>query len=387
MINSALILFISVLLFACAQNNVTSHVASKILQGTPIRGVNLGGWLLVEHSMTGSSSLWKGINDTIANSGEYIIMKELGHEEGDKRFDEHRATWITEKDIAEISSYGLNTVRVPVGFWITEFDKQGLEDYKTFAPGALKYLDLLIKEWGLKHNVAVFVDLHAAVGSQNGMDHSAPKKEGKATWTDYSRNIDSTLDVVEFLVSRYKDEPAFLGFGCLNEPWRETSENILKSYYLRVYDLIRRKLNSNHLIGTSPLLDDQDIGKSDWETFMVSSKYKNVIHEWHKYQIWGFETKSEDQVLEYIENHLTNSIKNWKGNPLIIGEWCFGTTGLAPFDKRDRWNLFSKSLLKAYSNIHWTFWSWRVSGDEQGKQTWSLRNMIRGGWFPDLNQS
>lgn len=49
-------------------------------------------------------------------------MQYLGHAIGDSRFETHRSNWITSKDIKQIAAAGLNTVRVPVGFWIVGFD-------------------------------------------------------------------------------------------------------------------------------------------------------------------------------------------------------------------------------------------------------------------------
>ena len=47
----------------------------------------------------------------IANQGEMALMRFLGHNEGNKRFEVHRKTFITEADIAEI---GIK--RIFVGF-------------------------------------------------------------------------------------------------------------------------------------------------------------------------------------------------------------------------------------------------------------------------------
>jgi glucan 1,3-beta-glucosidase len=77
----------------------------------------------------------------------------------------------------------LNTVRVPVGYWIAGFDKTGGTDWQTFAPGGLKYLDNLINNWARKHNIAVLISIHGAKGSQNGFDHSAPPDSGKTYWS------------------------------------------------------------------------------------------------------------------------------------------------------------------------------------------------------------
>jgi glucan 1,3-beta-glucosidase len=50
--------------------------------------------------------------------------------------------------MVEIAQTGLNTVRVSVGYWIVGFDNHdpsGKGEWKVLAPGALKYLDMLIR--------------------------------------------------------------------------------------------------------------------------------------------------------------------------------------------------------------------------------------------------
>ncbi|CAF3652199.1 unnamed protein product [Rotaria sp. Silwood1] len=44
----------------------------------------------------------------------------------------------------------MNTVRIPVGYWITGFDNSGGGDpnaWQIFAPNAIGYLDRAIREW------------------------------------------------------------------------------------------------------------------------------------------------------------------------------------------------------------------------------------------------
>ena len=89
-------------------NSVCGYVLSRgslleikqaIKGGTmPIRGTNLGGWLVAERWMTGGSPAWNGIPDDVANQGEYVTMKHLGHANGDAQFDSHRSNFITEQD-------------------------------------------------------------------------------------------------------------------------------------------------------------------------------------------------------------------------------------------------------------------------------------------------
>lgn len=149
------------------------------------------------------------------------LFSDKGHDKGDKQFKQHRDTFITEQDFRDIAAAKLNTVRIPVGYWITGFDHSGGGDpngWRVFAPGSINYLDRVIRQWARNNSLFVLISFHAAKGSQNGMDHSAPSDPGKSHWGHYSENIQNTLDAVEWLARRYKDDVAFLGIGLLNEP-------------------------------------------------------------------------------------------------------------------------------------------------------------------------
>ncbi|CAN0345923.1 unnamed protein product, partial [Scytosiphon promiscuus] len=48
----------------------------------------------------------------------YTFCEALGPEEGNKQLKRHWKTWVTESDIAQIATVGVNTVRLPVGDWM-----------------------------------------------------------------------------------------------------------------------------------------------------------------------------------------------------------------------------------------------------------------------------
>ncbi|CAF4547333.1 unnamed protein product, partial [Rotaria socialis] len=110
--------------------------------------------------------------------------------------------YITEEDFRDIAAANMNTVRIPVGYWIIDFDNQpggDPEGWKVYAP--------------------VLVSFHAANGSQNGNDHSSPADPGNSHWSAYSENVENALDAVEWLAQRYSaDDVALLGIGLLTEP-------------------------------------------------------------------------------------------------------------------------------------------------------------------------
>jgi len=52
-----------------------------------------------------------------------------------------------------------------------------------FVEGAYKYVDKAL-QWGVQYGIGVLIELHAARGSQNGQDNSAPARQGHVGWND-----------------------------------------------------------------------------------------------------------------------------------------------------------------------------------------------------------
>jgi glucan 1,3-beta-glucosidase len=238
-----------------------SHIQEKIRRGEArSRAVNLGAWLVSEYWMSWDSyTLWRDVPTDVASQGEQAVMRHLGQEKGTAAFEEHWQTWLTESDIKEIADTGvLNTVRVPVGYWITrDATVSPSDEDDAFALGGLKYLDRLINDWAVKHDLAVIVSLHAHKGSQNGHEDSAPIALGSVEWSTSPANVNSSLEFAAFIAGRYKDSAAFLGLNLMNEPAPPTDRDVVKNYYTEAYNRIRAAGN-RCIILVSPLATEQD---------------------------------------------------------------------------------------------------------------------------------
>ena len=77
-----------------------------------IKGVNLGNWLVLEKWM--NPALFDG---TTADD-EYYLPTQLDPAVYEARIRTHRAEYINERDFATIKSWGLNSVRIPVPYFI-----------------------------------------------------------------------------------------------------------------------------------------------------------------------------------------------------------------------------------------------------------------------------
>lgn len=90
-------------------------------------------------------------------------MVALGQAATNTAFQKHWDTFITQDDITQIASLGLNTVRIPIGYWMKE--DLVYSDSKYFSRGAFTYLERLCG-WAKDAGLCLILDLHGAPGAQ-----------------------------------------------------------------------------------------------------------------------------------------------------------------------------------------------------------------------------
>jgi aryl-phospho-beta-D-glucosidase BglC (GH1 family) len=137
-----------------------------------IRGVNLGGWLVSEPWLM--STEWTQVIGCPAcsdcNNGgkcsEFDCVGALGQSAADAGFDRHYAGWITPAEIQKIHDAGLNTIRIPIGYWSL---RELVDSSEHFPNMNLKYLDAVIQK-AADLGMFVVMDLHAAPGAQKVND-------------------------------------------------------------------------------------------------------------------------------------------------------------------------------------------------------------------------
>jgi glucan 1,3-beta-glucosidase len=102
-----------------AHNTTMTCTADEHAQpfNTQIRGVNLGGWMVLEPWLTPSlfyQFLGKGENTTAFDM--YTFCQVLGPEEANRQLHRHWKTWLTEEIVQELAdSTAVNSFRLPIG--------------------------------------------------------------------------------------------------------------------------------------------------------------------------------------------------------------------------------------------------------------------------------
>lgn len=131
----------------------------------------------------------------------------------------HWDTWITQSDFQYLASIGINTVRLPIGYW--NLGPYYCQD-TPFAGVAQVYMNSWSRivraiNMAAESGIGVLVDLHGAVGSQNGQSHSGISDGATTMFNDLS-NMKKTIDVLMFLVQQLASVTNVVGIQLLNEP-------------------------------------------------------------------------------------------------------------------------------------------------------------------------
>ncbi|KZO99801.1 glycoside hydrolase family 5 protein [Calocera viscosa TUFC12733] len=193
-----------------------THVLSK-----PIYGVNLGTWLVFEPWM--SPGEWESMGGQVCDdcstcrASEWSLATYLGQEKTNEVFTQHWETWFTQTEVDEMVRLQLNTVRIPLGFWIVE----GIVDrsHEPYAQGGLQQL-IRGLEMLKAANIAVILDHHALPGVATPLQMFA----GNCTtivefYTDYNYQRAITWAAVMTYLSHV--HPAFstvFAIEAVNEP-------------------------------------------------------------------------------------------------------------------------------------------------------------------------
>lgn len=298
-----------------------------------LRGVNIGDWFVQEFWMsTFSVGEFDGGVYTLKRGREAMKANPLLSAEQAKKLEKlYIDTYITEEDFVNISSLGLNCVRIPFTYFnLTE------EDGTTLRENAFAKLDWAV-DMCEKHGLYVILDLHGAKGSQN-MDHHSGDDSSFDLYGN-RKNMDATVFLWKSIAEHFKDRKTVCGYDLLNEPRRGIGKfggKVQFDFYDELYRAVR-SVDKNHMIfmecftfpvhGVSPK-------KYGW---------KNVCYEYHIYNLTPFSQKVCNKFYKALHD-----LKGYKV-PVTIGEWNAWENGKDWSDSIDYFNSIG------WSYISWTY--------------------------------
>lgn len=387
-----------------------------------VKGVNLGGWLVLEKWM--APQLFAG---TTAED-DWNLEKQLGEERCAERLRLHRSEYISERDFATIASWGMNTVRIPVPYYI-------FGDRKPFA-GCIGELDKAFN-WAEKYGLQILIDLHTVPMSQNGFDNGGIC--GVCRWAQLPEEVEFVLTVLERLAERYGTRKGLWGIEVLNEPVMEESHmwetmdvshrypavdrelekgsgpipgSFLRTFYQEAYERIRRHMPEEKYFVI------HDGFKTDyWYDFMQDEKkYRGVVLDTHQYLMMAEKDGCEQSTAgyeKYIREKYIPLIREASEHfHVITGEWCLfnslacgrdtkgGQTVLNGMSADNGAAVSAEEKTKIYQALAgaqraafeqgdgWFYWSYKLLTDTvnepgwAGWDAWDLGRCVDNGWFP-----
>ncbi|KAF2711909.1 glycoside hydrolase family 5 protein [Pleomassaria siparia CBS 279.74] len=357
-----------------------------------VRGVNLGGWFVLEPWITPS------MFEDSAAVDEYTLTQILGKSAAQTKLSQHWNTWITQDDFNQIAGAGLNHVRIPLGYWSVL-----ARDGDPYVQGAYDVLGKAL-DWAQGAGLKVMIDLHGAPGSQNGFDNSG--RLGPITWTQ-GDTVAYTINVLNKIRDDHASHPAVSAIELLNEPMGPSLDlATIKQFYMDGWGNLK---NSNVAI----TFHDAFEGVTSWGDW--GAGMWDLLLDTHHYEVFD-----NGQVAQDLSSHIGTACgfgaqMASTGKNTIAGEWtgaitdcakwlngknkgarydgtlngapkigdCTGkSTGtVAGLSSADKYNIgrFIEAQLDAYEKAAgWIFWTWKTEGAPE----WDMQDLLKNGLFP-----
>ncbi|WP_394844746.1 glycoside hydrolase family 5 protein [Pendulispora brunnea] len=303
-------------------------------QVVPLRGFNLGGWLVFEKWMTPMDS------GSLADN--YAVLQQLDNRFGiateQSLIKSYQQAWLTTLDLDNVRNAGYNALRVPV--WYGNFYPINNISNGGWRSDAFEMLDWVVNNAGAR-GLYVIIDMHGAVGGQSTADHTGRSNQNQYWNSD--NNKGNTAWMWWQIANRYKGNPTVAGYDLLNEPTGAPNTQAVWDAYRNLYSSIR-SVDPDHMI-----FMEGTFGNWNWSMLPPPSQYgwTNVVYEMHEYQFNGTEAQvraGTDRQVADFNNHASWNV------PGYIGEFnCF--------DYPNAWT-YTKN---AYNNagLSWTMWSYK----------------------------
>ncbi|KZT68201.1 glycoside hydrolase family 5 protein [Daedalea quercina L-15889] len=323
------------------------------------QSVNLGSWFVHEAWMTPSVFA--------CASGQQLSELDIatGWNSTDNArmlLEHHWDTWVNQSDFEYLASIGINTVRLPIGYWSlgpqfcqgTPFENVS-DVYQYSWPRVTRAISMAGQA-----GMGVLVDLHGAPGSQNGQPHSGIS-DGVTGLFDSPTYMDMTISVLTFLVEQLVNVTNVVGIEILNEPQNDPG---LPSFYDRAITSMRAV---SPQAATFPLYIHDGFFLDQFTSY-VANRTDFVVVDHHSYFVF---TPSDDaepatQHTTDVETSIADSYaaaSTEARRNLVIDEWSCALTpeSLASVPDPDQARKdFCQGQMNVYTNTTagWGFWAY-----------------------------
>lgn len=342
----------------------------------PWRGVNLGGWLLLEPGP--SATLFEQFD---CSGCEWQLMHtmqdKLGPEKAAETLRAHRETFLVEDDLRRIRALGMNAVRIPFGYWVVTGPSHG----DPFGGPCLEYLDKVV-EWCKVYGLQVLLDLHGAPGGESA---DKPCGHERKDWHWQNWRFDESIEILRAVASRYRGNAAVTGISVCNEPSETIPADVLCQFYDSAVRAIRESgMPPDEVSIVLPVYRTERLDEiwRIWNRkFDGFARHSNVAFDLHLYHCFGpwWQRQGLGSHLRMTKRHR----KILRRVPVVVGEWSLALPPYARGDADEDKVLcaFASAQMEAYSQAShgWFFWNWRDSPHQHAG--WDAQKCFERQWL------
>lgn len=386
-----------ILLLCCSISGANAWLPYE----SKIRGVNLGGLFVVEPWMMGDE--WNSMGCRNRND-EFECTQALGQAAADATFQRHWGSWITQEDINLIKSYGLNTVRIPLGFWIHE---ELVQSGEHFPRGGLSYLENVCR-MATSAGLYIILGLHAAPGGQSP-DQQFTGKSVKRVGFFNSGNYERAYQWLEWITNVRHTHSAFGNVGAIevvNEPVPLTDgekHSLLYEFYPNAWKRIRAvedglKVSANNRLHIQMMDGRWSPAGGNPTQGLGGIDLSFALYDDHNYRAYDGDCQPSHTcfVPPTRRDYLYHScFEDVGGNsPVIVGEWSLATNypNSNEFDinKGDAvsWyrSWFGAQMDSYEKQKGWIFWTWKVNWiGGRNDWRWGYKQAVEAGVIPSTD--
>jgi aryl-phospho-beta-D-glucosidase BglC (GH1 family) len=317
----------------------------------PLRGVDVGGWLVMEGWMTPMDS--SGLTDN------YSVLQTLNSRFGvtvqESLIKTYQGTWITTNDLNNIKALGMDCVRMP--FWWGNV--QRLDG--TWRTDAFEKMDWLVTNaW--QRGIYTVVDFHGVPGGQSTSDST-----GQANLNQYwssAADQNQTMLIWSNVAAHFSGNPAVAGYDLINEPYGAPGQTNIWYAYDSLYHAVR-SADPDHIIFMEGCWSGTGTnGQSlnwQWDVLPPPAQFgwTNVAYSMHAYA--GTSTPSGEQAETDKQVSDFKSHQSWN-IPCFIGE--FNSHGT-----QSAWKYSVQQY--AQNNMSWNNWAYKAIAGSVGN-SWGI---------------
>uniref|UniRef100_A0A7S2XF99 glucan 1,3-beta-glucosidase n=1 Tax=Lotharella oceanica TaxID=641309 RepID=A0A7S2XF99_9EUKA len=398
----------------------------------PLRGVNLGGLFVLEPWICPGFADW---GDEIRDQYTYCKNESVSLSTKTNKLKDHWASFYSEDDFKLMSKYGINTARMPVGWWYFA-EATGLDPLHYITPDNDIMVDMdhpitKVISWAYKHNIQIILDLHGAPGSQNGLDNSGIRSmdPDAERWGD---NWFFSEDFREMTVMTLKTMTHYINMlnknglsnvimlELMNEPWVFGDMSVVRDFYVDAVTEIR-KINN-----TLPILVCDAFRHDEWHWLLRRRgfSFENIYMDTHLYHAFNPSDVASDNPHDDMMKQITASdmacgygsllrYKTCSSLPTMTGEWSLAIDDCMKFltgstSSANQFTDFGQcknlkerntpqwtALIKDFAarqravfekELGWVFWTWKVDKEASkdiSAPLWSYSMAVEAGYFPD----